>query len=159
GEQPGDQEDLSGEPLVGPAGKVFDAALEKAGIERRRTYVTNAVKHFTFVPRGKRRLRQKPDGGETAARRFRLDRAREFVRPIRLVALGATAVQSVLGRSATISSLRGKPTQLDDATLFLATVHPSYLLRIRDRKAREREERAFAADLALIREMMDEGYR
>ena len=159
GEQPGDQEDLSGEPFVGPAGKVFDAALEKAGIERRRTYVTNAVKHFKFVPRGKRRLHQKPNGGEIAACRFWLDLEREFVKPKLIVALGATAVQSVLARSATISSLRGKPTELDDATLFLATVHPSYLLRIRDRAAREREERAFAADLDLIREMMDEGYR
>ncbi|HEV7277910.1 MAG TPA: UdgX family uracil-DNA binding protein [Devosiaceae bacterium] len=159
GEQPGDQEDLAGKPFVGPAGKVFDAALEKSGIDRRRTYVTNAVKHFKFVPRGKRRLHQKPNGGEIAACRFWLDLEREFVKPKLVVALGATAVQSLLGRAATISSLRGKPLELDDGTLFLATIHPSYLLRIREREGRMREERAFEADLAVIREIMDGGYR
>ena len=159
GEQPGDQEDLAGKPFIGPAGKVFDAALDKSGIDRRRTYVTNAVKHFKFVPRGKRRLHQKPNGSEIAACRFWLDLERQFVKPKLIVALGATAVQSVLGRSATISSLRGNPIELDGGTLFLATIHPSYLLRIRERDGRMREERAFEANLALIREMMDDGYR
>lgn len=159
GEQPGDQEDLAGKPFVGPAGQLFDDALGKAGIDRRRTYVTNAVKHFKFAPRGKRRLHQRPNGGEIAACRFWLDLERAFVKPKLIVALGATAVQSVLGSSEALSSLRGKPMPLDGDTLFFATVHPSYLLRIREPEAKLREERAFMADLAQIRTLMQEDNR
>jgi probable DNA metabolism protein len=154
GEQPGDQEDLAGKPFVGPAGQLFDRALETAGIDRRRTYVTNAVKHFKFVPRGKRRLHQKPDSGEVAACRFWLDLEREFVKPRLIVALGATAVDSILGRTATIASLRGEPLQLDDGTTLFVTIHPSYLLRLRDEDDRRRESAAFAADLARLAAMM-----
>jgi DNA polymerase len=134
---------------------VLDAALDKVGIDRRRTYVTNAVKHFKFVPRGKRRLHQKPNGGEIAACRFWLNLEREFVRPKVIVALGATAVQSVLGRAATISSLRGKPIELDDGTLFYATIHPSYLLRIREPADKKREAHEFELDLKRIRSLID----
>jgi DNA polymerase len=153
GEQPGDQEDLRGLPFVGPAGRLFDKALERTGIDRRRTYVTNAVKHFKFVPRGKRRLHQRPNAGEVAACRFWLDLEREFVRPKVVVALGATAVQSLLGRTATITSLRGKPIELDDGSLLYVTIHPSYLLRIRDDADFRAETRAFDADLKRIREL------
>ena len=159
GEQPGDQEDLEGRPFVGPAGKLFDKALERAGIDRRKAYVTNAVKHFKFVPRGKRRLHQRPNGGEISACRFWLELERAFVKPKVIVALGATAVQSLLGRTATITSLRGKPIELDDGTLLYVTIHPSYLLRIRDGTEARAEERAFEADLkktkALARERAD----
>ncbi|HHY50381.1 MAG TPA: UdgX family uracil-DNA binding protein [Alphaproteobacteria bacterium] len=151
GEQPGDQEDLAGRPFVGPAGRIFDAALARAGIDRSRAYVTNAVKHFKFVPRGKRRLHQRPNGGEIAACRFWLDLERDFVRPRVVIAMGATAVQGLLGRAATITSLRGKPIELDDGALMLATVHPSYLLRIRELDDRKRAMRAFEADLRQAR--------
>jgi probable DNA metabolism protein len=155
GEQPGDQEDLAGKPFVGPAGQLFDRALDKVGLDRTRTYVTNAVKHFKFVPRGKRRLHQKPNSGEIAACRFWLNLEREFVKPKLIVALGATAVQSILGRTATISSLRGKPIELDDGTTLYVTVHPSYLLRLRDDDDRKRETHAFETDLKRIRLMME----
>jgi uracil-DNA glycosylase len=152
GEQPGDQEDLTGKPFVGPAGKVFDAAMEKIGFDRRRTYVTNAVKHFKFIPRGKRRLHQKPNAGEIAACRFWLNLEREFVRPKVIVALGATAVQSITGKSASIASLRGRRHELDDGTHLFVTVHPSYLLRIQadGNTDIEAERRRFEADLLQI---------
>ena len=156
GEQPGDQEDLKGQPFVGPAGRLFDKALERVGIDRRRTYVTNAVKHFKFVPRGKRRLHQRPNAGEVAACRFWLDLEREFVKPKVVVALGATAVQSLLGRAATITSLRGKPIELDDGSLLYVTIHPSYLLRIREETDFRAEQRAFEADLKKIRALAGE---
>ncbi|HEY9013133.1 MAG TPA: UdgX family uracil-DNA binding protein [Devosia sp.] len=149
GEQPGDQEDLQGKPFVGPAGQVFDRAMEKIGWDRRKVYVTNAVKHFKFVPRGKRRIHQRPDAGEIQACRFWLNLEREFVAPKVIVAMGATAVRGVLGKVATISSLRGHPTELEDGTLVLATVHPSYLLRMRDRGAAALERKRFEDDLKL----------
>jgi uracil-DNA glycosylase len=152
GEQPGDQEDLKGLPFVGPAGRIFDKALERVGIDRKRTYVTNAVKHFKFVQRGKRRLHQRPNAGEVAACRFWLNLEREFVRPKVVVAMGTTAIHSLLGRAASIVSLRGKPIELDDGSLLYVTIHPSYLLRIRDDEAAFRtQERAFEADLKKIR--------
>lgn len=154
GEQPGDQEDLQGRPFVGPAGQLFDRALAEAGVPRERAYVTNAVKHFKFVPRGKRRLHQKPNGGEIAACRFWLDLEREFVRPRIIVALGATAVHGILGRAASISSLRGDTVALEDGSTLFVTVHPSYLLRIRDAD-REREFAAFVADLRTIGAAVD----
>lgn len=154
GEQPGDQEDRAGLPFVGPAGKVFDAAMTKAGIGRDRVYVTNAVKHFKFEPRGKRRLHQRPDAGEIQACRFWLDLEQQLVRPRIVVALGATAARALLGKTVTISKLRGTPIDLPGGTLAFVTNHPSYLLRIRDRDAAALERQKFEADLALVREHM-----
>jgi len=154
GEQPGDQEDLAGKPFVGPAGKVFDAAMTEAGIDRERAYVTNAVKHFKFVPRGKKRLHQRPNMGEVKACKFWLDLEREFVKPKLIVALGATAVASLAGSSTTLGSVRGRVTELADGTRMLATVHPSYLLRMPDRAEAERERERFVADLREVRKAM-----
>jgi len=153
GEQPGDQEDIAGRPFVGPAGKVFDAALIEAGIERDRVYVTNAVKHFKFAPRGKKRLHQKPNAGEIAACRFWLNLERSFVRPQVIVALGATAVQALVGSRATISRLRDAPITLDDGTLLCATIHPSFLLRMPDRQRTAEERARFVADLKAARKL------
>ncbi|HWU16868.1 MAG TPA: UdgX family uracil-DNA binding protein [Devosia sp.] len=152
GEQPGDQEDLAGRPFVGPAGKVFDAAIEQAGIGRSRVYVTNAVKHFKFVPRGKKRLHQRPNAGEVAACRFWLDLERKFVAPRIIVALGATAAQSLLGKSVTIAKVRGAPIELEDGTALFVTVHPSYLLRMPDRDLARRERDKFEQDLVMVRQ-------
>lgn len=150
GEQPGDQEDRAGQPFVGPAGRVLAAALGKAGIARRQVYLTNAVKHFKFRPRGKRRLHQRPDAGEIRACRFWLELERLLVRPQLVVALGATAAQSLTGKAVTIGPLRGQDLQLEDGTALVVTIHPSYLLRIRDRSARAAEARRFEAELAAI---------
>lgn len=152
GEQPGDQEDLAGRPFVGPAGKVLDAAVEKVGIERSRVYLTNAVKHFKFESRGKRRIHQRPDAGEVQACKFWLNLEIGFVRPKVIVALGATAAQSLLGKSAAISQLRGAPMQMEDGTLLFVTSHPSYLLRIPDAEGKAREQAKFEADLMLVRD-------
>ncbi|RDE08231.1 UdgX family uracil-DNA binding protein [Pelagibacterium lacus] len=152
GEQPGDSEDLAGKPFVGPAGKLFDAVLEEVRIDRRKLYVTNAVKHFKFVPRGKRRLHQTPNAGEVSACRFWLDREIALVKPAVIVALGATAAKSLLGSGATISKLRGAPIEREDGTVVFVTVHPSYLLRLPDRDKAAAERAAFARDLALIRD-------
>lgn len=149
GEQPGDNEDLEGKPFVGPAGQVFDRAMKKLGFSRRDVYVTNAVKHFKFVPRGKRRIHQRPDAGEIEACRFWLNLERAFVKPRLIVAMGATAVRGVLGKAATISSLRGKPLELEDGTILIVTVHPSYLLRLPDRDQAAVELERFEADLKL----------
>ena len=151
GEQPGDQEDLAGKPFVGPAGQLFDAALEEAGIDRARTYVTNAVKHFKFVARGKRRLHSKPDGGEIKACRWWLEQELELIRPPVTVALGATASRSLFGKVVTITSLRGKPQQLADGSECWVTIHPSALLRAPDEEARREGRRLFVADLKRIR--------
>lgn len=155
GEQPGDQEDLSGKPFVGPAGQVFDRAMKKVGLDRREAYVTNAVKHFKFTPRGKRRIHNKPDAGEIEACRFWLDLEREFVKPRVIVAMGATAVRGVLGKAATISSMRGEPITLEDGTLLVVTVHPSYLLRLPDRDQAAVELERFEADLKLVSKLME----
>ena len=153
GEQPGDQEDLAGKPFVGPAGQVFDRAIGAAGIDRSTVYVTNAVKHFKFAPRGKKRLHQKPNAGEIAACRFWLNLERSFVRPQVIVALGATAVQSLVGSRATISRLRDAPITLDDGTLLCATIHPSFLLRMPDRQRSAEERARFVADLKAARKL------
>jgi uracil-DNA glycosylase family protein len=150
GEQPGDQEDLAGRPFVGPAGKIFDRALEEAGVDRGRTYVTNAVKHFKFVRRGKRRIHDKPDGGEIAACRWWLQQELALIRPPLTVALGATAARSLFGKIVTISSLRGRGHDLPEGGEAWATVHPSFLLRVRD--DREAEYAKFVEDLARIGE-------
>jgi uracil-DNA glycosylase family protein len=155
GEQPGDQEDLAGKPFVGPAGAVFDNALDKVGIDRRRIYVTNAVKHFKFEPRGKRRIHQKPNAGEIQACRFWIGLEREFVRPKLIVAMGATAVTSLMGKPASITSLRGKKLELPDGSNLLVTVHPSYLLRMPDRDKAAEELKRFEADLRAVKAFID----
>jgi DNA polymerase len=152
GEQPGDQEDLAGRPFVGPAGRLLDRAMAEAGLDRRKAYVTNAVKHFKFIARGKRRLHQKPNAGEIEACRWWLDIERQLVRPKLIVALGATAVQAVLGRSASISSLRSRIHAAADGADVAVTVHPSYLLRVSDADAKQREYARFVDDLRRIGE-------
>lgn len=151
GEQPGDQEDLKGRPFIGPAGQVFDEAIKNAGIDRQRLYVTNAVKHFKFEPRGKRRIHQSPNAGEIQACRFWLNLEREFVKPKIIVALGASAAQSLVGKAVSISRMRGQPIALEDGSVLFITNHPSYLLRIPDPETKARERAKFEADLALVR--------
>jgi DNA polymerase len=153
GEQPGDQEDLAGKPFVGPAGRLFDQCLEHVGIDRKSVYVTNAVKHFKFEPRGKRRLHKRPDIGEIAACHFWLELETEFLDPAVIVALGATAARSILGKAVTIGKLRGAPIERGNSPPAFVTIHPSYLLRIRDREDARREREAFEADLAVIRDL------
>lgn len=152
GEQPGDQEDLAGRPFVGPAGQLFDAALEEAGIERATTYVTNAVKHFKFVARGKKRIHSKPDAGEIEACHWWLGQERELIRPPLTVALGATAARSLIGKVVTISKVRGAPIALADGSQCWVTVHPSFLLRLPDQEARRTERARFVDDLKQIGE-------
>jgi DNA polymerase len=153
GEQPGDQEDLAGKPFVGPAGQLFDRALAEAGVDRAATYVTNAVKHFKFEQRGKRRIHQKPDAPEISACRWWLEQERSLIRPPITVALGATAARSLFGRAVTISALRGRPQQAFDGGEAWVTVHPSFLLRVRDN--REEEYAKFVGDLAAIKKRSD----
>jgi len=150
GEQPGDQEDVAGRPFVGPAGQLFDAALEKAGIDRSTVYVTNAVKHFKFVQRGKRRIHQSPDAGEIQACRWWIEQERELIRPPLTVALGATAARSLFGKIMAIGKNRGVPHQLPDGSEAWITVHPSFLLRIPEEDRRLEERERFVADLARI---------
>jgi uracil-DNA glycosylase len=151
GEQPGDKEDLEGRPFVGPAGRELDAGLEAAGIERRKAYVTNAVKHFKFEQRGKRRIHQKPNWSELAACRPWLDAEIEVVRPRVIVCLGATAAQSLLGKSFRVTRQRGEATGADPlAEWIVATIHPSSILRQRDDDARHAEREAFVADLKVV---------
>jgi DNA polymerase len=150
GEQPGDQEDLAGKPFVGPAGQLFDRALAEAGIPRERTYVTNAVKHFKFERRGKRRIHEKPNGGEIVACRWWLQQELALIRPPLVVALGATAARSLFGKVVTISGLRGKAHRLEEGAEAWVTVHPSFLLRVRD--DREAEYAKFVEDLRRIGE-------
>ena len=156
GEQPGDQEDLAGRPFVGPAGQLFDAALEKAGIERSSVYVTNAVKHFKFIQRGKRRIHNKPDGGEIEACRWWIDQERALIRPPVTVALGATAARSLTGKTVTIGKVRGAPLALADGSECWVTVHPSFLLRIPEQDRRQEERRQFVADLKRIKARAEE---
>jgi len=149
GEQPGDKEDLSGKPFVGPAGQMLDRALEDAGIERKKVYVTNAVKHFKFVPRGKIRLHQKPTTPEIRACRQWYERELASIKPTLVVAMGATAAQSVLGKITPINRNRGRLINLDDGMKALVTVHPSYLLRLPDAQSRTREYQRFVDDLKI----------
>lgn len=148
GEQPGDKEDLAGKPFVGPAGQVLNRALEEAGIDRDTVYVTNAVKHFKFVPRGKIRLHQKPNTPEIKACRQWYERELATIRPALVVAMGATAAQSVFGKITQIGKNRGHLIDLDGAKA-LVTVHPSYLLRLPDEDAKAREYANFVQDLKL----------
>jgi uracil-DNA glycosylase family protein len=156
GEQPGDQEDLAGRPFVGPAGALFDAALEKAEIDRSTVYVTNAVKHFKFVARGKRRIHNKPDVGEITACRWWIDHERELIRPLLTVALGATAARSLVGKLVTISKVRGEPLALANGSECWVTAHPSSILRAPDEEARREGKRLFLRDLKLIKARAEE---
>ena len=150
GEQPGDKEDLAGKPFVGPAGQMLDKALQEAGIVRDKVYVTNAVKHFKFVPRGKIRLHQKPTSSEIKACRPWYEREKALVKPELVVAMGASAAQCVLGKVTAIGKTRGRVIERDDATRVLVTVHPSYLLRLPDEAARAREYQRFVDDLRIV---------
>ena len=155
GEQPGDQEDLAGRPFVGPSGRVLDAHLERAGIDRRQVYLTNAVKHFKYVPRGKRRLHQSPTAGEIAACRWWLDGERAIVKPRLLLALGGSAARALVGKAVSIGKARGRPHPLADGGELWVTAHPSYLLRLKD-EAKAEQERLFQADLAAVAERLSE---
>jgi len=147
GEQPGDHEDVAGKPFVGPAGKIMDRALEDAGIDRSQIYVTNAVKHFKWEPRGKRRIHQKPDSREIAACRPWLEAELRIVKPNLVVAMGATAAQTIFGPAFRVSRERGKVLSSKLAPRVLATVHPSSLLRQPDEESRKREYKHFVLDL------------
>ena len=150
GEQPGHEEDLAGKPFVGPAGKLLDRALEQAGVDRRRVYVTNVVKHFKWEPKGKRRIHAKPNAGEIAACRPWLAAELEVVKPEVLVCLGATAAQALLGRQFKVSQERGRFVQSVLAPYAMATVHPSWILRAADDETRRAEMERFVADLTNV---------
>lgn len=151
GEQPGDYEDVAGKPFVGPAGKIMDRALEDAGIDRTQVYVTNAVKHFKWEPRGKRRIHQKPNSREIAACRPWLEAELRIVKPNLVVAMGATAAQTIFGPAFRVTRERGKVLSSKLAPKVLATVHPSSLLRQPDEESRQREYELFVADLRAAR--------
>ena len=159
GEQPGDKEDLAGKPFVGPAGMMLDRALEAAGIDRKKTYVTNAVKHFKFVPRGKIRLHQKPTTPEIKACRQWYERELLSIKPDLVVAMGATAAQSVFGKMTPINKNRGRLIDLAEGIKALVTVHPSYLLRQPDAEAKAREYERFVADLKIAAEALRKSAR
>ncbi|HXP68341.1 MAG TPA: UdgX family uracil-DNA binding protein [Candidatus Dormibacteraeota bacterium] len=150
GEQPGDQEDIEGKPFVGPAGKLLDSALIEAGIDRKKVYVTNAVKHFKWEPRGKRRIHKKPNAIEIAACRPWLDAEIAAIRPNVIVCLGATAAQSLLGRDFRVTLHRGEFLKSDLAPHVMATVHPSSILRAPDDATRHEEMKRFIADLKKV---------
>ncbi len=154
GEQPGDKEDVEGQPFVGPAGQLLDRALEKAGIERESVYVTNAVKHFKFKAAGKRRIHQKPNAEEVEACRPWLEAEIEAVRPNVLVCLGATAAQMLLGREFRVTKSRGRFMESPLAPHVMATVHPSSLLRAPDEESRKRGFEEFVRDLIKVRKAM-----
>ena len=146
GEQPGDQEDHQGRPFVGPAGQLLSRALEEAGIDRREAYLTNAVKHFKFTLRGKRRIHEKPTAGEVSHYRWWLDKELDFVAPKLVVALGATAVLALTGKSIPITRARG-PAEFGRPFEGFITVHPSYLLRLPDEAAKAVAYQTFVEDL------------
>ncbi|WP_347303997.1 UdgX family uracil-DNA binding protein [Croceibacterium sp. TMG7-5b_MA50] len=155
GEQPGDQEDRQGRPFVGPAGQVFDAHMQRAGIDRGTVYVTNAVKHFKFVDRGKRRLHQTPTAKEIDICRWWIESERHIVQPRLILAMGASAARGMLGKTVSVSKARGVPHVLEDGAELWITAHPSYLLRL-DGPAREEQERMFQADLQAVAERLAE---
>jgi DNA polymerase len=154
GEQPGDQEDLAGKPFVGPAGRMFDAVLQEAGIDRLKTYVTNAVKHFKFEPRGKRRIHSKPNAGEIRACRWWLDQELDFIRPKLAVALGATAAQALTGKAVPVTKMRGQVLERDDGLGVFLTIHPSFILRIRDAADKDAERARFLRDMQAVKALM-----
>lgn len=154
GEQPGDREDLAGRPFVGPAGQVFDEAVAEAGLDRGEFYVTNAVKHFKFEPRGKRRLHKKPNGSEIEACRWWLAKELTLVAPRLVVGMGGTALQALLDRPVKITEIRGTFLEFGNAPPILATVHPSFILRLPDPALREAERRRFVDDLKKVGEKL-----
>ena len=155
GEQPGDQEDLASRPFVGPAGQLLDRHLERAGIDRRSAYVTNAVKHFKFVHRGKRRLHQSPTAKEIDTCRWWVESERQIVQPKLILAMGASAARGMLGKTVSVTKARGAPIPLEDGSELWVTVHPSYLLRL-DGAAQEEQSRLFDADLAAVKARLAE---
>ena len=154
GEQPGDQEDIAGKPFVGPAGKVFDDILDEADLDRAITYVTNAVKHFKFEPRGKRRIHSKPNAGEVQACRWWLDKELSLIKPDLVVALGATAAQSLLGKPVPITRMRGEVIERDDGLRIFLTIHPSFILRIREPADKQAERERFLKDMRAVKKLM-----
>jgi DNA polymerase len=148
GEQPGDREDLAGRPFVGPAGQLLDAALEEAGLDRTRIYLTNAIKHFKFEPRGKRRVHSSPSAGEISVCNWWLAQELELVRPRLVIALGASAARGLFGRAMPVGKSRGQKLALPDGTEARVTVHPSYLLRLPDPEAARAARAEFVTDLA-----------
>jgi uracil-DNA glycosylase family protein len=159
GEQPGDHEDLAGQPFVGPAGKLLDKALAQAGIDRASVYVTNVVKHFKWEPRGKRRIHKKPSASEISACRPWLDTEIQLVKPRAIVCLGATAAQALLGRQFKVTARRGTFIASALAPLVMATVHPSSLLRAPDEDTRRRETERFVDDLRTVKRALLSGDR
>jgi len=159
GEQPGDKEDIEGKPFVGPAGRILDAALEAAGIERREVYVTNAVKHFKWEPRGKRRIHKKPNQLEILACRPWLEAEAAVLKPDVIVCLGATAAQSLLGKDFRVTQRRGEMIAHDLAPYVTATVHPSSILRAPDDQTRHDEMARFIEDLKKVRSVMQQQQR
>ncbi len=156
GEQPGDAEDREGHPFIGPAGRVLDEALDEVGIDRTKVYVTNAVKHFKWVARGKRRIHSKPNAREIRACRAWLDAELADVQPRVVVCLGATAAQALLGASFRVTQRRGQPLEGTGlAPYVVATVHPASILRAPDAKAREAAGRAFIEDLGRVKRLLD----
>jgi uracil-DNA glycosylase family protein len=147
GEQPGDKEDIAGRPFVGPAGRVLDQALQDAHIAREQTFVTNAVKHFKYEMRGKRRLHKRPNNDEIERCKVWLDLERSLVQPSTIIALGVTAARSLTGRTVTIGEVRGEPIDMTDGTKLIVTVHPSALLRIENDEERHAAYKNFVADL------------
>lgn len=154
GEQPGDREDIEGRLFGGPAGRLFDAVLEDVGIDRKKTYVTNAVKHFKFEPRGKRRIHSKPNAGEIRACRWWLDQELALIRPDVAVALGATAARALTGKPVSVMKLRGTVVSSTEGLPVFITVHPSSLLRVPDEADRRRARELFAEDMRKVKAMM-----
>jgi len=154
GEQPGTDEDIAGKPFVGPAGRMLDRALADAGLDRNKVFVTNAVKHFKFELRGKRRLHKRPNAYEIERCRWWNDLERAIVKAELVVALGATAARSLLGRTVSITSVRGKILQAGDGMRLAVTIHPSYLLRIIERQDNEQEYRRFVGDLRMCKQAL-----
>lgn len=159
GEQPGNEEDLSGHPFVGPAGRLLDECLVAAGIDRTQTYVTNVVKHFKWEPRGKRRIHKKPNGGEITACRPWLEAEINLVKPQVVVCLGATAAQALLGPKFKVTRQRGQFIEAALAPYIMATVHPSSILRAPDDETRHEEKRKFIADLKRVADVVSGGGR
>jgi DNA polymerase len=155
GEQPGDKEDIEGKPFVGPAGRMLDRAIAESGLDRRRIFVTNAVKHFKFEQRGKRRLHKKPNAYEIDRCHWWQEQELRIIKPELIVALGATAIRSLTGKPLSITKLRGRAYPLADGTPMIATIHPSYLLRIRDDDDKDAEYRRFVSDLRLCARLLE----
>ncbi|WP_137136057.1 UdgX family uracil-DNA binding protein [Rhizobium sp. FKY42] len=155
GEQPGDQEDLAGRPFVGPAGRLFDSVAHEVSLDRSALYVTNAVKHFKYEPRGKRRIHQKPTQGEIQACRWWLTKEVELIKPSLVVAMGATAYYALTDRKEKLQDVRGKPIAMSSGCTLFVTVHPSYLLRIPDEARKAAELEKFKSDMASVRRLME----